>query len=235
MKLINNDAERICQENKIYEAVLSLDGKHILELGCGNGYTSRAIATTGKNRNIVAMEVDQIQHHKNLQITDLPNVRFALAGGEDIPEDDNSFDVVFMFKSLHHVPMEQMDATLNEIHRVLKPKGIAYISEPIFAGDFNQVLRLFHDEEVVRKAAFNALKKAVEQDKFKSEQQIFFNTPRHYANFEDFESRVIHVTHTNHQLSAQHLQKVREEFSQHSTINGADFLAPMRVDLLQSI
>ncbi len=233
MQLIKNNIERVCQEDEIYENELCLDGKYILELGCGKAYISRKIATTGKNRHLVATEVDKIQHSKNLAITDLPNVRFILAGAESIPEKDESFDIVLMFKSLHHVPMQLMDKTLNEIHRVLKPNGLAYISEPIFAGDFNEVLCLFHNEEQVRKAAFKAVKNAVNSNLFQLKKQIFFTTPRHYTNFEDYENRIIKVTHTEHNLSVDHLEIIKQKFSQYLTANGADFQIPIRVDLLQ--
>jgi 2-methylisocitrate lyase-like PEP mutase family enzyme len=66
-----------------------------------------------------------------------------------------------MFKSLHHVPVPLMDQALAEIRRVLKPGGLAYISEPVFAGEFNEVLRLFHDESIVRREAFSAIERAV--------------------------------------------------------------------------
>ena len=88
MKFIEKNIPRSCQENEIYEDVLSLDGKHILELGCGKAYVSRLIAGAGKDRTLVAMEVDQIQHDLNIKANDTPNIRFVLAGGEDIPEDD---------------------------------------------------------------------------------------------------------------------------------------------------
>ncbi|MDM8567708.1 class I SAM-dependent methyltransferase [Candidatus Halobeggiatoa sp. HSG11] len=131
---------RTCPEKEIYNELLKLDGKHILELGCGAAELTRTIATEGFNRHVTAAEVDEIQHNKNLLITDLDNVTFQLAGAESIPASDNTFDVVFMFKSLHHVPVELMVQALEEIQRVLKPDGLAYISEPIFAGDFNELL-----------------------------------------------------------------------------------------------
>jgi len=235
MEYIKASIEHNCQENEIYEEVLSLDNKRILELGCGKADITRHIATTGAGRSVVAMEVDKIQHDKNLEIDNLPNVKFTLAGGEDIPEDDQTFDVVFMFKSLHHVPLESMDDTLKEIHRVLKPGGLAYISEPVFDGDFNEVIRLFHDEEIVRKAAFAAVKNSIENGQFKLQEQIFFNAPRHYKNFEDFEDRLIKVTHSDHSLSEELLEQVKQEFSKHMTDNGADFLTPGRIDLLTRI
>ena len=233
MKFTQKNIECTCQEDEIYENKLSLDNKQILELGCGKAYLTRKIATAGVGRTMLAMEVDKIQHEKNLQINDLPNVTFKMAGGENIPEEDESVDVVFMFKSLHHVSLDKMDDTLKEIHRVLKPDGLAYISEPVFDGDFNEVIRLFHDEEIVRKAAFNAIKKAVDNGLFDLKEEIFFNAPRHYKSFEDFENRLIKVTHTDHQLPDEVLEKVKQQFSKHMTNHGADFLTPGRVDILQ--
>jgi ubiquinone/menaquinone biosynthesis C-methylase UbiE len=152
-----------CAEYEVYERLLSLDGMDILELGCGTADITRQIAAHGNNRRITATEVDSIQHEKNLLIDDLPNVTFVLAGSEAIPSEDKAFDIVFMFKSLHHVPLELMEQALNEVHRVLKSGGLAYISEPVFQGDFNNILRLFHDEEAVREAAFNTLKDVVDK------------------------------------------------------------------------
>ena len=53
-----------------------------------------------------------------------------------------------------------LDTALDEIHRVLRPGGVAWFAEPVFAGDLNEIIRLFHDEQVVRQAAFDALVRA---------------------------------------------------------------------------
>jgi len=96
------------------------------------GGKTRAISQSGKARSIVALEVDEVQHTANLRNNDLANVSFGLGGAEAIPAVDESFDIVLMFKSLHHVPVERMDHAMAEICRVLKPGGLAYISEPVF-------------------------------------------------------------------------------------------------------
>jgi len=168
-------------------------------------------------------------------IDDLPNVRFELAGAEAIPADDETYDIVFMFKSLHHVPLTLMDQALQEITRVLRPGGLAYISEPIFKGDFNDLLRLFHDEESARKAAFTAVKNAVDTGLLSLVKEVFFNTPMFFKNFEEFESKVIKVTHTNHQLKGDVYEKTRQQFSLNMRPDGAHFLLPIRVDLLKRI
>ena len=115
---------------------------------------TRAIAQWGQVASITALEVDEIQHAENLQIGDLPNVSFSVGGAEAIPAADASVDIVLMFKSLHHVPMNKVDQALAaEIRRVLKPGGLAYLSEPVYSGAYNEVLRLFHEEKRVREAA----------------------------------------------------------------------------------
>ncbi len=42
---------------------------------------------------------------------------------EDIPYEDNSFDVVFCSEVLEHLSNHQIDLGLKEIHRILKPGG----------------------------------------------------------------------------------------------------------------
>ncbi len=222
-----------CAESEIYNRLLTLDGKHIVELGCGSAEITRNIATSGVNRQLTALEVDRIAHKKNLQITDLPNVTFILAGAQDILLQDASVDVVMMFKSLHHVPLELMALSMSEIRRVLKPGGLLYISEPVFAGDFNEILRLFHDEQKVREAAFDTVKKAVDDGLFHLREETFFNSPMHFENFAEFENNTINATHSQHALDDALYQQVKQRFEQHVGNDGAHFLMPMRVDLLQ--
>jgi ubiquinone/menaquinone biosynthesis C-methylase UbiE len=233
MKIATQQIDVNCPESEIYNHMLSLDGKHILELGCGTAEITRSIATGGMSRKITALEVDAIAHEKNLQIMDLPNVTFGLAGAQDIPLEDESVDVVFMFKSLHHVPIELMETSIHEIRRVLKPGGLLYISEPIFAGEFNEILRLFHDEQKVREAAFNTIKKAVDEGLFSLIDETFFNSPMRFEDFAEFEKNTINATHSNHTLDENLYNQVKQRFEQHVGDNGAHFLMPIRVDLLQ--
>ena len=107
----NNNIELNCREPQVFEEMLDLDGRTILELGCGRGDLTRLIATEGKNRQLVAPEVDEVQHTENEKIADLPNVNFVLAGAQKIPAADETFDRVLMFKSLHHVPIPLMKAS----------------------------------------------------------------------------------------------------------------------------
>ena len=233
MQISCDGATRICPELDIINEQLSLDGARIIELGCGAADLTRLIAKGGSDRQVLALEVDEIQHAANLKLTDLDNVKFGLAGAEAIPAQDNSADAIFMFKSLHHVPLELVPQGFSEIVRVLKPGGYAYISEPVFAGEFNEILCLFHDEQAVRQAAFEATRCAVESGQLELVEQLFFNTPVHFFDFGDFEHKVIGVSHTQHVLSEQVYEQVKTRFAKSMGETGASFTAPIRVDLLR--
>jgi hypothetical protein len=114
---------------------------------------------------------------------------------------------------------------------VLKPGGVAYISEPVYAGHFNEVLKLFHDERAVREAAFAAEIRAVSSGRLALVSQKFFLQPMHFADFGQFEQQVLKVTHTEHRLSDETLEKVRSKFNGYMTRDGATFQMPIRVDL----
>ena len=235
MKISDPTDDILCDEYDLIAVELPLENAHVLELGCGKAEKTRAIAQSGKVAAIVALEVDAIQHAQNLQIADLPNVSFRHGAAEAIPAADASFDIVMMFKSLHHVPTDRMDLALSEIRRVLKPGGLAWISEPVYAGEFNEILRLFHDEKVVREAAFAAVRRAVEDGRFMLVRQRFFSAAGHFDSFGQFEERVIRVTHTDHRLAPELLAAVRRKFETHLSATGADFRNPLRVDILRKM
>lgn len=233
MKIADPTQTLLVNEVKLMLEQLPFDGAQVLELGCGKAEKTRLLAETGRVCGILALEVDTIQHERNLQIADLPNVQFRHAGAEAIPAEDNSIDIVLMFKSLHHVPMELMDQALSEIARVLKPGGLAWISEPVYAGDLNEVFKLFHDEKVVREAAFAAICKAVDDGRLLLDKEQFFNTRSFFENFEQFDQRMIQVTHSNHNLAPDLYARVKAKFESYLGSEGATFLNPQRVDLLR--
>ena len=233
MRISNSEAKLVANEAEILDELLHLEGAKVLELGCGKAEKTRIVAK--KAASVLALEVDEKQLAKNATITDLPNVRFAHGGAEKIPAPDSNYDIVLMFKSLHHVPIESMDSAFSEIRRVLKPGGVAYISEPVYAGDYNELLKLFHDEKTVREAAFAAVKRALASGQLVLESQEFFLQPVHFVNFEQFEQQVLKVTHTEHKLSAETFEKVRSRFNKHMTQEGAAFHMPIRVDIIKKL
>lgn len=225
--------ERVCAESEIYRDRLPLAGARLLELGCGAADHTRALAVLDPTLRITALEVDERQHAKNCQAEPVANIEFKRGGAEAIPAESGSFDIVVMFKSLHHVPESSLGTAMREIHRVLTGHGLAYISEPIFAGPFNDILKLFHDEQHVRSAAFAAITDAVASGLFESVEQIFFRAPVFFADFADFERKIIGATHTEHTLDPATYAEVKSRMEAAAGADGIRFEAPMRVDLLR--
>jgi len=223
---------RSAEEVDLMEELLALRGCRVLELGCGAAWTTRQLVGRLGALAVTATEVDRIQHEKNLALS-LPGVTFRYGGAEAIAEADERFDAVVMLKSLHHVPVEKMDQALREVHRVLRPGGLFYCSEPVYWGAFNELMRLIEDERVVREAAFGALVKAVEARLFSLEREVFFQSEGVYADWATFESRFIDVTHSERNLGAAKRAEIRAAFERHLTPQGARFQKPHRVDLLR--
>lgn len=204
----------------------------IIELGCGAAHLSRKLLQRFSACDVTGLEVDERQMAKN-RLQPQERLHFVQAGAQAIPFGDGVFDLALMLKSLHHVPLDLLDQALNEVHRVLRPEGLLYVSEPVFAGALNEVMRLFHDEEIVRAAALRAVQAAVASGAWEQVDELFFETPVHYRDFAEFEQRMIGVTFVNHRLDAATLDAVRERFEPHMTADGAHFVRPMRINLLR--
>ena len=64
-------------------------------------------------------------------------------------------------------------------------------------------------------------------------EETFFNVPRKFENFAEFENNTINATHSNHTLDEKLYKLIKQRFEQHIGDDGAHFLTPIRVDLLQ--
>ena len=214
-------------------SLVPLEGATLLELGCGKAeFTRRLLARTGV-KAIVALEVDRIQHQLNLGSARDPRLTFGYGGAQDIPFDDESFDGVMMMKSLHHVPVASLPQAFHEISRVLKPGGWAYISEPVYAGPLNEIIKLFHDEGVVRAAAYDALRAAGREGVMNPVSEHWFEMPRHYSGYDDFVAKHVETTHSEKSYPPEVAAEVRRRLEAHMTPQGADFMSPMRINLLR--
>ena len=232
MCLKNPAATEVRTRREVYESLLPLANARVLELGCGAAETTREIASA-PGVSVTAMEVDLVQHAKNCAIADLPNVKFRPGGAEWISAGDGSFDIVLMFKSLHHVPVDRMDQAMLEIARVLRPGGLAYFEEPVFDGDYNEIVRVFHDEARVREAAFEALERAVASGRMALVAERFFLTPKRFRDWAHFEKKILEETHTEHRPTPGQWAETKARFMRAMTRDGAWFMAPMRVDVLR--
>jgi SAM-dependent methyltransferase len=225
--------ELIHDEAELLRRLVPLEGARLVELGCGKAELARRLLERALVASVTALEVDQVQHAANLAAPHPPAMTFLAGGADDIPLPDAGFDVAIMLKSLHHVPAARMDRALSEVRRVLRPGGMLYVSEPVFAGEFNEIVRLFHDERVVREQAYAALHRAASSGVLEMVEERLFDTPLAFRDFGEFFDRIVRVTHSDIALAGDELAEVRRRFECHMGPAGARFVRPMRVNVLR--
>lgn len=123
------------QHNRTHEILTAIEQQQVLDIGSGDSAYR-----------------DRLQQHNQLVTLDYPatNARYTrlpdvFGNAESLPFRSQQFDSVIMFEVLEHVPNDRQSA--NELFRVLKPGGLAYVSIPFIypmhdrPGDFRRYTR----------------------------------------------------------------------------------------------
>ena len=229
---MSGTAALITDELDVLATVWPQPSGEVIELGCGAARKARQMLARWPTLSYLGLEVDERQHALNIA-EPAPGMRFALGGAQAIPADGAAFDLALMLKSLHHVPLPELDTALSEVARVLKPGGWFYVSEPIYAGALNEIVRLYNDEGLVRPAAQAALDRAVAQGLFEPVSEHRFAQSVHFANFETFAQRMLYPSFADHRVTPELLAKVAAVYAPHQREDGAHFVRPMHVRVMR--
>jgi len=109
-----------------------LQGKRILDVGCGDGMNAVMLAmmgasVTGIDISPKAIEVAQRRaEHNNVA----HKVEFICSPIETAPLADQSFDIIWGDGILHHV-LDDLEPILQHLERSLKPDGCFLFAEPV--------------------------------------------------------------------------------------------------------
>lgn len=225
-------AALVDDELDVLAELVPIDGRDIVELGCGAAKLARSLLRRYPDSRVTGLEVDERQHAKNLA-SPQPGLSFVAGGAQAIPFPDASFDVALMLKSLHHVPMPLLAQALGEVARVLRPRGYLYVSEPVYGGPLNELIRLFNDERIVRAAAQEAVDTALGTGAWEQVAQRRFEMPVSFGDFADFEQRMMRPTFADHRIDDAKLAAVGAAFAPHMKADGAHFARPMHVRVLR--
>lgn len=105
-----------------FDRIADWAGKSVLDLGCGGGFMSEALARRGAivtGADPAAAAIAIATGHAALQ--DLP-IRYLVAPGESLPLPSQSMDYVVCVDVLEHV--RDVGAVLDEVARILRPGGV---------------------------------------------------------------------------------------------------------------
>ena len=108
-----------------------------------------------------------------------------------------------------------------------------YMSEPVYTGPLNEVIRIYNDEGEVRALAQQALDAALQTGAWNQVAERRFVVPAHFRDFADFEQRSMRPTFADHRIDDAKLARTRALFEPHVGLDGAHFNRPMHVRLLR--
>ncbi len=125
-----------CQKNLTdycVQKVMPVEGKEILEIGCGNGIQSIYIMEKYKPSIIIGIDINK----SNIDIAEMErkkkrieNIKFLVGNAQELDcIEDNSIDVVINIESAFHYPDKH--SFLKQVYRVLKPGGKYIIADII--------------------------------------------------------------------------------------------------------
>jgi ubiquinone/menaquinone biosynthesis C-methylase UbiE len=124
---------------KLDKALGGLDGERFgdgLEIGSGTGYFSLNLMQLGIVERLTATDISPGMLRRLATTAEALSleVETATTEAEELPFEDESFDIVFGHAVLHHIP--DLARAMAEFRRVLRPGGaIAFCGEPSRYGD----------------------------------------------------------------------------------------------------
>jgi ubiquinone/menaquinone biosynthesis C-methylase UbiE len=104
-----------------------LRGSVVLDYGCGHGMASVVLARRGAAVTAFDLSSGYLDEARRRAEANGVGIRFVQADGERLPFADHSFDRVWGNAVLHHL---DLDRAGQELHRVLRPGGVAVFCEP---------------------------------------------------------------------------------------------------------
>ncbi len=129
--LMNNPlrvvAQRVIEIPRIKKFVDLPKKSKVLEIGCGSGRGSQLIQTHFSPKKIIGIDLDP----KMIAIAKKSNgsdkIDFQVADVTHLPFESNTFDAVFDFGIIHHVP--NWKNAIEQIYRVAKPEGLLVLED----------------------------------------------------------------------------------------------------------
>lgn len=110
----------------------------IADLACGGGTLSYHLSSFFPNASFVLLDYneDGLELAKEINAESKDRMEFIQGDLRDLPLQDSSFDLVFCWQTLSWVDKENISRVMQEIVRILKPKGRLYASS-LFNTEFD--------------------------------------------------------------------------------------------------
>lgn len=215
---------------QVLQRFVPLDGKDVLDVGCGGGALVRELVARGARAVGLEISAQQLGRARARGIG-----RFVVGRAEDLPLENGSLDAVLFMRSLHHVPQPAMVPALADARRVLRPGGLVYVAEPLAEGDYFELVRIVDDETDVRAAAQWALADCARAD-LERMQALEYEVGAVSTGIDTLRKRIVDVDPERAEVFDAHEDDLTEAFARlgDEREGGRWFTQPMRADLLRA-
>ena len=105
-------------------------GRTLLDLGCNWGRWTIAATRRGYVAVGLDPQLNAVRAARRVARQLGVDARFVVADARYIPFVDGTFDAVFSYSVLQHLPKEDFATTLGAVRRVLRPEGVTLIQMP---------------------------------------------------------------------------------------------------------
>ncbi len=221
--------------SEVLTATLELQGKKVVDVGCGEGHLVRLMTRHGAKAFGIELNPKQLEKaHTEKTVGDEV---YYQGRAEDLPFDSDSIDITVFFNSLHHVDVKRMGDALAEAARVLKSGGVLYVCEPVAEGPHFELMKPVHNETKVRAKAYEALQ-AADNLGFTVEDEFTYIHPAVHKSFTHFKERMLRVNPEREDSFAKLESKLQKAFdtlgkpADAKDGGGFTFDQPMRVNVL---
>lgn len=213
-------ASRTAEEKWIQtiQQYVDIQGKQVLDLGCGGGIYSKVFAMSGA-AHVTAMDFS-LEMLKGAQANckELSNIDYVQGNAWDTGLVDEQMDVLLERALIHHI--DDLDACFQEANRILKSEGRFIIqdrtpedcslpgSETHIRGYFFEKYPRLLDKEIKRRHSSEQVQHALQDNGFELIAEVsFWETRRVYAAVNELEEDLLQRTGRSilHDLSDEEL------------------------------
>lgn len=133
-------------------AEIALEGKHVADIGCGDGVIDLGLALKGRPEKLIGYDLRPVDLEglsraaSAAGVGEIPeNLSFMQSEPRRIPAENERFDIVVTWSTFEHV--DDPTALLTEIRRIVKPGGVLFLQLwPFWFSEHGGHLWLSYDE-----------------------------------------------------------------------------------------
>ncbi|MDQ2715970.1 MAG: class I SAM-dependent methyltransferase, partial [Chloroflexota bacterium] len=179
------------------EGIVNVEGKHVVEIGCGGGIYVQALADMGAASVTGVDFSEEMLKVARQEAWGYATVQFVHADACKTGLGDETYDVVLQRALIHHLPQARWPSCFAEARRLLKPGGVLIVqnrtlgdcllpgSATHIRGYFFERYPKLKDVEVGRRPENRVVRETLEQVGFVHiEEHTLWEMVQKYPNFQ---------------------------------------------------